>query len=516
MLKAAKWLLPIVVIVSLLASLGCYIISPAPAFAQDDGEQSAQILPDDIEAYLSINLDEIDLAGFIAGEGDLAAIWDNWAEGLELNGLDPGYWLGQVELPEWVDIDDILALFGPELAVGMRDIVPAALEGQQPEQIVLLGTKDKGASDFLLFHHILPEMTGLNSSELEGMVELYPGPGPGIETLHFPATTPDGMDMYLAFPEDWVVLYMSTPDKEGGLFYETLDFIRGETSVANSLCGPEESIFRDAQENLPADRMSMSYIDIEDILTDALVAFGMIDPGESLPETIEIPIPIDDIMTVYLHFFYLPDVIAGANSFNENGITSTTYYHYPVEMAPPDPGDDPLYSTKIVPADALLFTSGRNPNATWEYICGEIAAGVPDEDWAIFLNQTITQLEDMGIDLGHIFGFMDQECALALLPIEATDGAQGLTSSFLILIELSAADMAEVPDLMLTDGEPGINAMLNATTGNELVFENETIEGVTARLPTTASWEALVGETGVPRPGTCSSRVSLLAALPTS
>jgi hypothetical protein len=233
----------------------------------------------------------------------------------------------------------------------------------------------------------------------------------------------------------------------------------------------------------------MSYINVEDILTDALAAFGIIEPGASLPETIEIPV---NEIVIFLHFFYLPDVIAAATSFTENGIISTTYYHYPEGMAPPAPGDDPLHSTKIVPADALLFTSGQNPNATWEYILLEVADGVDaGEDWAIALDEILGYINDMlaeGMTLNDIWGLMDQEVAYALLPIEpfTFDEEEALMPSQLMMIELEDDDIANAEGMMAD--------LLDAL--NLEAEEGCTVGSITAYRPTEASWNEFLGDMG--------------------
>jgi len=218
-------ILSVVVVLSLLMSTGVFIIAPIVSIlAQHEGEQTAEILPQDTEVYLSVNLRP--------GASQIFKFWNvanNWWQDPAVQELWDN-WTGELESETDIDIEaDILPWLGPEIAVGMRNAIPNTDDTSYlPEGIVLIGTMDKDASDAFFFDKLFP-LTGVpgwdpatgTPEELDAVIDAHTDSYNGIMTLTFPEPG-DPFPLYYAFSDDYIVFSIS-PNHD--LFYETLNLL---------------------------------------------------------------------------------------------------------------------------------------------------------------------------------------------------------------------------------------------------------------------------------------------------
>ena len=475
-------ILSVVVVLSLLVNIGVFIIAPIVSIlAQHEGEQTAEILPQNIEVYLSVNLRP--------GASQIFKFWNvanNWWQDPAVQEL----WeelTGEIESETDIDIEaDVLPWLGPEIAGGVRNAVPNG-PPYLPETIALIGTMDNGASDAFIFDTCFPAIglpgwdpaTG-TLEELDVLIAAHTDYYRGIKTLTFQE---DDYDAYIAFTDDYIIFSLSP---NGDLFYETLDLLLNPAlpSLADT------ARFQEARSKLPSERVLMFYCNAEQIWA------GVPQPPEIIEE-------------IWSQIgSSLPPYMTGSLSFADSGIIYSFYYRFPLGMTPPGGADNMLYSSQIVPEDAQLFYSTKDINASWLEMKSQIEENWDDirdtleiepADWPVSFADALEQLDtEYGVDVDQLFGLMDQELALAMFePIPIPDG-EGYIPTGLIMNELSDADMTQAPGLML-DVEGVVNKLL-LDSGKQLVFENVGIDGIIARMPTTVSWEELVGP-GISRPG---------------
>jgi hypothetical protein len=437
--------LPILIVISLLVSpMGLGL--PTPALAQHEGEQTAEFLPSDTDLYFTVNLDP--------GGDQLTKFWElinNWWQDPNVQ-AQWGELLGQIETENDINImEDVLPWLGPEIAVGMRHLVP---DGEiEPEMILFVGTMDEDASEAFFFDKMVSII-----------IRQEPPAGPsgdyhGIDVFYAPDA-----DVYLAFPEEYILW-----SNNQALLESSLDLILSPNPAA-SLAGTTN--FQEAQANLPSERVGMFYCAVKDIFLEAY------------PDGVIPPIPIDSQLLLYIPVFWMPDFIAASAYLTDVGLSWSFYYPVPEGVEVPTTEPDLLKSVNLIPEDALFFFSEQNLNAGWEYMLDKVEEGVAeDEEWAISFQEMLDMVqlpppEGLGFNLSqNIFGWMDGECALAMLPF-ASQGEGLLTSpDILILIEVSDTD-AVATKLQ------AIFIAINVAIGGGLGTESTTIEGVDATLIT--------------------------------
>jgi len=326
--RSVSWrALSILMVISLLVSL-IGLGLPIPALAQHEGEQTAEFLPPDTDLYFTFNLDP--------GGAQLTKFWklvNNWWQDPNVQ-AKWGELLEQIETESDINImEDVLPWLGPEIAVGMRHLVP---DGEiEPEMILFVGTMDEDASEAFFFDKLLPIMAGEGEEPPTGPSGDYHG----IDILYAP-----DVDLYVAFPEEYVIL-----SNRQAFLESSLDLILSP-NLAASLAGTAN--FQEAQANLP-ERVGMFYCNCENIWTELL---------EQDPEGGQ---AILQIAILQPFSVYIPSCFAASVYFADEGISTTAYYPLPEGMTfSTEP--DLLKSADIVPYDALLFASGQNVNAYWQ------------------------------------------------------------------------------------------------------------------------------------------------------
>jgi hypothetical protein len=437
--------LPILIVISLLVSL-IGLGLPTPTLAQHEGEQTAEFVLFDTDLYFTVNLD-------LSGD-QLTKFWkllNNWW--LDTNVQAKwGELLGQIETENDINImEDVLPWLGPEIAVGMRHLVP---DGEiEPEMVLFIGTMNEDASEAFFFDKLMPII----------MKEESPtGPSgdyQGIDVFYAPDA-----DVYLAFPEEYILW-----SNNQTLLESSLDLILSPNPSA-SLAGTTN--FQEAQANLPSERVGMFYCAVKDIFLEAY------------PDGVIPPIPIDSQWVLYIPVFWMPDFIAASAYLTDVGLSWSLYYPVPEGVEVPTTEPDLLKSANLIPEDALFFFSEQNLNAGWEYILDKVEEGVAEnEEWAISFQEMLNMVqlpppEGLGFNLSqNIFAWMGGECALAILPSAIPQDGQPFVPDILILLEV--ADTGAVATKL-----QAMLIAINVVIGGGLGTESTTIEGVDATLIT--------------------------------
>jgi len=437
---------------------------PTPALADHEGEETAGFLPSDIDLYLTGNLDP--------GEDQLAALWslaNYWLQDSDFQDEVEDF-LGELEMgrdPAINIIDDVLPWLGPEIALGVCNLVPENQEEYVPELVVFIGTADKEASDTFFKYQFIPNMTDETGTE---------GTYREIETLYLP-----GEEMYCALADEYIVISTYQTFLES-----TLDMmLDGLPSLA------DDENFQECRDALPANRVGMLYCNTEQIWDEAITSIMDFDLPEEIFEFEGIFESLDN---------QIPPRFAASISFAGSGLSISAYVALPDGATLPTTETYSPQSPAIVPGDALLFASAHDANAYWEEIRSLIAdnwddlvqgmelppalAGALGDFDSLMLY--IRSMLGINIDEG-IFGWMTGECSIALLslptiPYDDGYGEQPEIPDILIMLEVEDTD--EV-DGYLNDLIDGLsNQMLQMIIGGnfDLSTTETEIGGVDATL----------------------------------
>lgn len=432
--------LSLLVVVSLvLGLLGLARPAGATALAADQGEQTAKLLPADIDYYLTVDLDP--------SEGQLAkfrSFLNNWWQNPDVQ-TEWDKLLKQAQDESGIDIEqDVFPWLGPELAMGMSLPVPAREEQTDAEMVFLIGTMDKDASDAFFFDKL--------ASALED--EEFPthpsGDYKGIDVVYTPEE-----ETYWAFPEEYIVF-----SNNQSFLEESLDLMITPNTDASLGGSPD---FRKAQASLP-DRAGMLYYNYAHLWEQSLSQ-----------------IPAEDNFMFEAFGNSIPSCIAASLQFASNGMVTTAYYPLSKGMTPPIAENDLLRSARIVPSDAWLFLSGQNVNASWygaedslaKYLKG-VTANIDDEsDFPEGMTKDDIASPDalsrwvekkVGLNINRdIFGWMTGEYSLALLPLSFDE--YGSTFPDLLLL-FEVENPAEVNN-HLTAIIDAINKIIEESTSED-------------------------------------------------
>jgi tetratricopeptide (TPR) repeat protein len=326
--QSVSWqALSILIVISLLASSLVGLSLPTRALAQHEGGETAEFLPPDTDLYLTINLEP--------GGDQQSKFWEvlsNWWQDPNVQ-AKWGELLGQMETESDIDfMQDVLPWLGPEIAMGMRHLVPA----EAPEMILFVGTMDEEASEAFFFDKLLPIMVGEGEEPPTGPSGHYHG----IDVLYVPDD-----DLYLAFPEEYILW-----SNNQALLESSLDLILSPSPAA-FLAGTAN--FQEAQANLPSERVGMFYCDCENIWEGF---------SEQLSEGGQAALQVAILQAFSA---CIPSYLAASIYFTDEGIGITAYYPLPEGMTfSTEP--DLLKSADIVPYDALLFASRQDVGAYWQ------------------------------------------------------------------------------------------------------------------------------------------------------
>ncbi|MFC1924494.1 DUF3352 domain-containing protein [Chloroflexota bacterium] len=454
--RALSWrVLALLIILSLIVSMIGFSL-PTPALADNEGEETAGFLPSDTDLYLTVNLDP--------GVEQLLALWslaNYWLQDSDFQGEVEDF-LGELEVetdPVINIIDDVLPWLGPEIAIGVCNLVPENQEEYVPELAIFIGTADKEASDSFFKDQFIPNVTdetGIEDSYRE------------IETLYFSVD-----EMYCALADEYIVIstYQS-------FLESTLDIMLDDLP---SLADDED--FQQCQDALPANRVGMLYCNTENIWNEAITSITNPEFPEDIFESLDNQIP---------------PRFAASVSFADSELSMSAYFALPDGSTLPTTETYSPQSPAIVPDDALLFASAHDANAYWEEIRSLIAENWDDLVQGVEL-PSVGTFEDMlgsieyglGVDIDNdIFGWMTGECSIALLSLPTMSmyddgngyGEQSEIPDVLIMFEVE--DMDDV-DGYLNDLIDGLNSpMLQMIIESEFdLSTTETeIDGVDATL----------------------------------
>jgi len=443
---------------------------PTPALADHEGEETAGYLPSDTELYLTVNLDP--------GEDQLLVLLtlaNYWLQDSDFQGEVVGL-LGdlQVETDPVINIiDDVLPWLGPEIAIGVRNLMPENEEEYVPELVVFIGTADKDASDTVFKDQFIPNITDETGTE---------GSYREIETLYFP-----GDEMYCALTDEYIVISTYQTFLES-----TLDMMLDDLP---SLADDEN--FQECQNALPDNRIGMMYCNTEQIWDEAVTNITDFDWPEDIFAFEDIFESLDD---------QIPPRFAASISFAGSGLSMSAYFALPDGSTLPTTETYSPQSAAIVPGYALLFASAHDANAYWQEIRSLIAEKWDDLMQGMELPPALAgALGDfdsvmsyigsmLGVDIdSDLFGWMTGECSIALLspPAISYEGngygeLPEITEIPDVLIMFEVEDTDDV-DGYLNDLIDGLNSqLLEMVIGSnfDLSTTETEIDGVDATLIT--------------------------------
>ena len=459
--------------VSLIASIsGTGLLLPTAGIAAHEGEQTAAFLPVNTEVYVTINMDP--------SEDQYTNLWRTlnnwWADATIQDRWDT--FIQECADETTINIeDDVLPIIGPELAIGTRGFDTAVetsfseeteSSGNPTQQIVLIGTQDKAASDSLFFNKFAPwlaeqvEVTAPSSTT---------GTYEGIATVY---EFPDDENFW-AFSNDYIVWANNQTYLEA-----SLDLVSGKST--DSLSGTSD--FQQAQAVLPSDRTGMLYYKYAIEVLD--------NPPENASDWITIlgsgviPSP--------------PPYIAASLEFSSTGLTTTGYAPL-AESSNLWPSDATTHkSAGVAPEDTIFFISGENLKGYWEWYESELNqnwdeffASLPTDvqseyadcqDIDALLNNLMT---DNSIDISlddDLFGWMTGEFGLAELPLSYDSVTGSLQpGEFMMMFEVSdtSAVQTHLESLILD----GISTGLSQEGSDALSLDKtQQVAGVDATLIT--------------------------------
>ncbi len=282
-------------------------------------EQTARFFPADTEVYLSLNLRP--------GNDQLKRFRDI----LERFRQEP---LFEEKIDEFIDdtgdetgidlAEDILPWLGPEVAIGVVDVVGsfiAVTGGGRPLVLALIGTSDPERSNAALGNWI-------EYQELEADLEFR-------STTYRSSTVFREMDEGLYYAATREYILFST---DGDLLEETIDRILDGDVDGSLYANPR---FQEVRATLPSPRFTTLYAASEAIWKDARRQFG-----EEIPD--QLRQQLDD---------FIPDWMALTGSFIDMGVKLELSYASPEGFKEVSIPVTSAASAGMLPSDTLAFLS---------------------------------------------------------------------------------------------------------------------------------------------------------------
>ena len=220
--------------------------------------------------------------------------------------------------------EEVLPWLGPEIAVGVIDVVQSAIAGNVggiPSVVAFLGTNDSEAS-LAVIEELISFQTERENVQFDR--DTYRG---------FPLFSESDDNGHLAVIDDYILF---STDME--LLVATIDRIE-DTDVTGSLFESER--FKKAQDAISNTRFSMLYIDAETIWKDA-IRLADEEVRRLLRDQLEDRIP---------------EWAALKTSFLDNGIKLSALTPRSVEESRTSPLQNSATAARLLPADTLAFLS---------------------------------------------------------------------------------------------------------------------------------------------------------------
>lgn len=298
------------------------------------GEETAHYLPSTTPVYATFNLrpglDQLlKLKEFINNywnNPDIKSDWDEASDWLDSE-LRINF---QTEVFPWL---------GPEIALGVRDLISGCPEWMGPEYIALIGTMDKQASQAAFDNWIGRWRADVGGSE----EEIYRGIVIYENFEQSSANPPCVRYRCYAHTDEYILVAMS----DLPLVHQTIDLILdGGPSLW------DDSNFQAARAKLPQQRVGMLYCNLE-----TQVLPYLLDQGYSTQMA----------TSLASHF---PPYAAASLSFAEGGKLKLDV-HAPTQqgiLSSVAGQAAPLDTARLAPGDTLLFFSLQNPGLFWQEI----------------------------------------------------------------------------------------------------------------------------------------------------
>ncbi len=479
----------LVLISSLLGSFFPFAGSPAavpPAIdvTGHEGERTAAFLASDTDLYLTVNLDPTDnqadafwkIANKWWQNPNLQAKWEKaMAESDNSSGIN-------VE-------EDVFPWLGPEVAVGVRNIIPAPGTAQQPDAVAMFGTMNKSASDAFFEKFKAWQIKDSYDEYSYGSYWRKSGVEFADAAAYRGVKIVIGKDYYESSSQP-----RTTTESEFYAFTDTYILISNTQSAlnrsidlmkdgGNSLASTAN--FKAAQAALCADRVGMLFANYGYIWDETKAA-----------------VPEEQKALVDIGKSYFPPYYAAAVQFAASGLTLTASYPIPggtpVSTAG---GPDLLRSANLVPAGSLLFHSGQDLNASWAEVSSEL-----QKNWATItenvtaeglppgitmsdissLSSLLTWIKDnSGVDVNaDVIGQLTGEYSYALLPISLDNNGSTKQVDQLLMFEVAnpttvAASLDKLFDAVEKGAQQGELISVQDAV-NRMMQENSlsTIQGV--------------------------------------
>ena len=436
------------------------------------GEQTANYMPSDIDAYATVNLRPGVQQGLMFKD-----IMNEWWEYTGTQGTMQEL-MDQINSDSGIDIqNDILSWLGPEIAAGVKGLGSV---DQPPEFVVFVGTTDNVASYNFFFDKFLPmAMQGATPpTEPNGVYR-------GIDILTLPEDSP-----YCAFVDEYIAdsyIIVSTSEV---LFYDCLDLVAGDPDPSLA----DASGFQAAQANLPK---PMGLGDVEEERT-AMVYFNCGAVWQQLVDRVA-GTPDESLLDLYTP--YVPDFAALSASFVDKGIKLDFYSPTPaaLDVSPLMPA--PLNAAGIIPGDADAVFSIKDISGEWEVIkdlAGDNWADLDTlsdagDDWPAD-PASFMQLLDTNWGFNpdeDLFSWLTDECTLVQMPYQGLNLLDGPPDALLFLqVGDEAAARQKVEGIIATINQQLVREAFPWQTVSPLEIQQEQIGGVPVTFVTNSPIEA--------------------------
>ncbi len=401
-------------------------------------EETAKYVPEDTLAYFSVNL--------LPGVDQLKKL----RQMIERYEESPGF---QEKLDEWLDeveeesginvIEEVIPWLGPELSIAL-----VRLNGLEdvPEAVAFVGTRDAPATEGILRRSLEQQ------SEEEGL-EFEERSYKGFPVF-FDLDEEAG---HVAITESYLVFATS-----GELLRATIDQME---APAGSLA--ESGRFKEAQADVPEERFSFLYVDVEGLL-DQAKASGDPEVAEGL-ET---------------YRGLLPGTVAASAAYIDRGMRVDVTYPTPEGMEVTETSAG-LGSAAMLPADTFALFSVSGIGDAIKRLTGGAAGIVAGSEGPGHSTEELFEAieRETGIDLQEdLFDWMTGEVAVALLASSfVTEPGEDIPLIHVVgLLQFN----------VLADAQAGVETIVGLIEAEGIELEARDVGGKAARVLNLSGTEA--------------------------